>query len=126
MGTNDLTSTNNHKKKWLNQCRGAWYFLSNHQIIEGDTDISCQSTVISADSPTGQATENTQAELLNSPESRGHHSIPQQGQQQGQAETKTAHETFNFKRVLNMCEICMQTLEQCICIKDLESVTDVL
>ena len=104
MKNNDFTATNLSKKIWLDQTRGAGYFLSKHEIIEGDTDVSCLNTVISAETPTGQATESTQPELLDRPriQSEGH--IPQQ---QGQPETKTQHETFNLKKIQDKCEICL-------------------
>ena len=73
MRVNDFTSTNNMKKSWLTQCRGAGHYLANV------SDIFCQSANISADSP-GQARDSTQADLLDSrAQSGGQHGIPEQG-----------------------------------------------
>ena len=90
MNNNNFTDTNLSKKIWLDQVQGAGYFLSKHEIIEGDMDVSCLNTVISAETPTGQATESTQPELLGRPRIQGRGHIPQD---QGQPETKTQHET---------------------------------
>ena len=114
MRVNNFTSTNNMKKSWLTQCSKAGHYLANV------SDILCQSTNISADTP-GQASNSTQSDLLDSrAKSGGQHGIPEQGQAENKTLDELVRENLQFKRELNICEICGHILGTCICIKDLE------